>query len=121
MKPAPVIGLVLLTVCQFASAADYVRMPGGRFESVLPQGAVPTATVPVDIAPFEMRAVPVTAGEFLAFVRAHPEWRRDRAPQVFSDKRYLIDWRAPLQLASDDAQRRPVTNVSWFAAKAFCE
>ena len=121
MSQSRALGLALLMACGQACAADYVHLPGGRFASVLPQGAVPTATVPVDIAPFAMRAVPVTAGEFLAFVRAHPDWQRGRAPEVFSDKRYLIDWRAPLQLASDDAQTRPVINVSWFAAKAFCE
>ena len=104
-----------------ASAADYVVLPGGRFESVLPQGSVPTVTVPVDIAAFALRATPVTTGEFLAFVQAHPEWRRDRVPPIFADKRYLIDWRAPNVTASIEGSRPPVVNVSWFAAKAFCE
>jgi formylglycine-generating enzyme len=121
MKVARAVGILVLTACRFASAADYVALPGGRFESVLPQGATPSATVPVDIAPFALRATPVTAGEYLAFVRAHPEWQRDRVPQVFADKRYLIDWRAPLQLAAEGAAGRPQTNVSWFAARAFCE
>ena len=121
MKPARALGIGLWLACGLAFGADHLALPGGRFESVLPQGPVPGATVPVDIAPFELRAVPVTAGEFLAFVRAHPEWQRGRAPAVFADKRYLIDWRAPMQLGGDDAADRPVTNVSWFAARAFCE
>ena len=113
--------LALLCGCVMAAAADYLPLPGGKFESVLPQGPSPSVSVAVDIAPFDMRATPVTAGEFLAFVRTHPEWRRGRAPAVFVDGRYLIDWRSPLQLATPDATDRPVTNVSWFAAKAFCE
>jgi len=121
MNVVRVVGIVLLMACESAAGADYVPMPGGRFESVLPQGLVPSATVPVDIAPFALRATPVTAGEYLAFVRTHPEWRRDRVPQVFADKRYLIDWRAPTQLAAAGAAGQPQTNVSWFAAKAFCE
>ena len=121
MRPVRAIGIGLLTACTCAFAADYIALPGGRFESVLPQGVVPTATVPVEIAAFALRTTPVTAGEYLAFVRTHPEWRRDRVPEVFADKRYLIDWRAPTQLADDRAAHRPQTNVSWFAAKAYCE
>jgi len=111
----------VLSVAGLAAAAEYVTLPGGRFESVLPQGAVPSATVPVEIAPFALRATPVTAAEYLAFVRAHPRWQRGRAPTVFADARYLIDWSSPTALAEGGAPERPVTNVSWFAAKAFCE
>lgn len=121
MTLARAVGIALLATCGLSFGADYVAMPGGRFVSVLPQGAVPTATVPVDIAPFALRATPVTAAEYLAFVRAHPEWQRSQVPEVFADKRYLIDWRSTAQLADDGAAQRPQTNVSWFAAKAFCE
>lgn len=111
----------LLMTCGLAFGADYQPLPGGRFVSVLPQGPVPSATVPVEIAPFALRTTPVTAGEYLAFVRAHPEWQRDRVATVFADKRYLIDWRDATRFAADGAADQPQTNVSWFAAKAFCE
>ena len=105
-----------------ARAADYVEIPGGAFTSVLPQGATPTASGPVTIAPYLLRATPVTRAEFRAFVLAHPEWRRDRVPAVFADARYLADWPAPDDTgAPPAADDRPVTNVSWFAAQAFCE
>jgi formylglycine-generating enzyme required for sulfatase activity len=118
MKPA---ALALALFCAGAAAADYVALPGGRFESVLPQGAVPTASTPVDVAPFALRATPVTIGEYLAFVTANPAWRRDRVPAVFADRRYLSDWAAPLQPPAAASPRSPVVNVSWFAAKAYCE
>ena len=111
-----------LGCCAIAFAAsDYVPLPGGSFESALPQGATPTSVAPVDVAPFAMRREPVTALEFLAFVRAHPAWQRGQAPSVFADARYLLDWRTPLQLPLPDTGQRPVVNVSWFAAKAYCE
>lgn len=113
-------GPALALAAGLAMAADYQPLPGGRFESVLPQGNVPSASVPVQIAPFALRQVPVTSGEFLAFVLAHPEWQRGQAPAVFADGRYLIDWPAADRIGPDEA-RRPVRNVSWFAAKAFCE
>ena len=121
MNVVRAVGIGSLTMCGFAFGADYVALPGARFSSVLPQGAVPTATVPVDIAPFALRTTPVTAAEYLAFVRTHPEWQRTWVPEVFADKRYLIDWRSATQFVDDDAALRPQTNVSWFAAKAFCE
>jgi len=102
-------------------AADYATLPGGRFESVLPQGRAPAVSVPVQIAPYALRTTPVTSGEFLAFVTAHPEWRRGQVPAVFADEGYLADWRSPLELGAADAADRPQTRVSWFAARAFCE
>ena len=117
------VGCALSMLCSAAPAAEpaYARLPGGAFTSVLPQGATPGSSAAVDIAPFEMRVRPVTAGEFLAFVRQAPEWQRGRTPAVFADARYLLDWHSPLELAGTDAGARPQTNVSWFAAKAYCE
>src|SRR6266568_5099567 len=83
--------------CIAAGAAEYVEVPGGRFESVLPQGPVPTVSSPVDVPGFAMRTKPVTAAEFAAFVRAHPEWQRDRVPALFAEKRYLLAWTSPTE------------------------
>ncbi|NML48600.1 formylglycine-generating enzyme family protein [Ramlibacter sp. G-1-2-2] len=118
MKVLPVLAL-LAALAAPAQAANYVDLPGGRFESVLPQGAVPTLSTPVDVQPFAMRALPVTVAEFAAFVQAHPEWRRGEAPSVLADARYLLQWQTPVDpgLRAD----MPVTEVSWFAARAFCE
>lgn len=123
----PVSGLVralalALTLCAgTANAVDYVPIRGGPFVSVLPQGPLPDAAVPVQVGSFALRKTPVTAGEFRAFVVAHPEWQRGLAPTLFVDQRYLIDWRTSVELAAAQDADAPVTNVSWFAAKAFCE
>lgn len=116
-----VAAAALLSCCATVPASEYLPLPAGRFESALQQGATPDVSVPVDIAPFLLRATPVTEGEFLAFVRAHPEWQRGQVARVFADESYLIHWRSPLQLGSPQAAARPVTHVSWFAAKAYCE
>ena len=100
-----------------ASAVDYIDIPRASFESVLPPTDSP---IPVNVGAFHLRSTPVTNAEFLAFVNAHPEWRRDRVPAVFAESRYLQGWPAAAMIAP--AQRvQPVTEVSWFAAQAFCE
>ena len=116
------VALALAAWPQAAAAGAYVRLPGGAFTSVLPQGAAASAAAaPVAIAPFELRTRPVTNAEFRDFVRAEPQWQRGRVPALFADGRYLIDWLAPDRVGADAARdAAPVTNVSWFAAQAFC-
>jgi sulfatase modifying factor 1 len=115
------MALALALISGAAGAADYVPIGGGSFVSVLPQGPLPDVAAPVYIETFSLRKAPVTAGEFQAFVVAHAEWRRGEAPTVFADARYLVDWRTATELVDAEAANEPVTNVSWFAATAFCE
>jgi formylglycine-generating enzyme required for sulfatase activity len=72
----------------------------------------------VPIAAFELDTRPVTNGEFLAFVAAHPKWQRSQVKRLFADERYLSHWAGDLDLGNARAEQ-PLTNVSWFAAKAF--
>ena len=108
-----------LLACSLAAfAAGYVEVPAGTITSALAGDA---DRKPVRVAAFALRETPVTQGEFLRFVSAHPEWRRDRVPRIFADRAYLRDWRSPTALAAGADARVPVTEVSWFAAQAFCE
>jgi len=112
------IALVLATAAATAQAAAYVPLEGGRFESVLPQGNVPTASTPVEVAPFALRETPVTVAEFESFLATHPQWRRDRVPSLLADVRYLSDWSGPMR--PNAPAQSPVVNVSWHAARAYC-
>jgi len=108
-----------LLVAPFTTmAADYVPLPGGRFMSVLPADGV---AAPAQIAPFRLRREPVTNTEFLAFVKLHPQWRRDQVPVVFADSRYVSHWASANMLGPQALPRQPVTRISWFAAEAYCE
>lgn len=99
------------------AAADYVNLPGAAFESMLPQDVTPTLA---RVAPFAMRASPVTVAEFLTFIQAHPKWQRNQVPNVFADARYLWPWGDAMQPGPLAPLASPITNVSWFAAQAFC-
>ncbi|MFV8603082.1 formylglycine-generating enzyme family protein [Ralstonia pseudosolanacearum] len=103
-----------------AQGAAYVRLPGGDFDSVLPQNA-PGQPQRVRIEPFELRATPVTVADFQAFLQTHEAWRRDRVPEVFAGPAYLADWADALHPAPQASPQAPVTSVSWFAARAYCE
>lgn len=100
------------------AAADYVPLPGGVFNSVLPADA---QAAPARIAPFAMRTEPVTNAQFLSFVLSHPAWRKGEAPPVLADGGYLSHWESAMSLGERALPEQPVTRVSWFAARAFCE
>ena len=76
----------------------------------------------VPVEAFLLDRHPVTEGDFLAFVRSHPQWRRDRVPRVFADAGYLSDWTSPTELEpdADPDGMKPIVRVSWFAARAYC-
>ncbi|TAK39928.1 MAG: formylglycine-generating enzyme family protein [Lysobacteraceae bacterium] len=118
MKKAVAILVLALPVAALAAAGSgYLKLPGGKFSSALRY----EDTRQVTIAPFELQKLPVTNAEFLAFVKQHPRWRRDQAPKVLADERYLDHWAGPLKLKDEAQARQPVVNVSWFAASAYCE
>ena len=94
---------------------DMARIPAGSYTPLYDrgEGAVP-------VRAFRMDRRPVTRADYRAFVSAEPQWRRDRVRPLFADAGYLRSWPSPLSsgTAADDA--RPVTQVSWFAAVAYC-
>lgn len=108
----------LLTVAVLAAGGDYAEIPGGRFRSVLPPAP---KQLEVEVKPFQLQRRPVTNADFLAFVTLHPEWRRGTQVPVFVDGSYLAHWSGPLTLGAAAAAEQPVTQVSWFAAQAYCE
>ena len=67
------------------------------------------------IEPFLIDARAVSRAEYRSFIEANPRWRRGAAPGVFVDENYLGGWAA--DGSDDDAL---ATEVSWFAARAYC-
>jgi formylglycine-generating enzyme required for sulfatase activity len=106
----PVAGVV-------AGGAAWVALPGGKFRSALKYEDAGTQVV----APFVLQKRPVTNAEFLGFVQAHPQWRRDRVAGVLAESRYLSHWAGPDRLGAQALPQQPVVQVSWFAAQAYCE
>jgi sulfatase modifying factor 1 len=115
-----ILGLALV----LAGGGAFAAAPGGMVRvgpgSLRPIYVPDPSTTTIEVGAFELDRAPVTNGEFLAFVRASPQWQRDRVARVFADNGYLQHWAGPVELGPEAAADQPVTHVSWFAAKAYC-
>jgi sulfatase modifying factor 1 len=96
--------------------AGMQRVPGGTYAAFYPV----KGERPIPVAPFLLDELPVSNGEFLAFVRAQPTWRRDVVSPLLADRAYLSHWSGDLELGPRAPVDAPATFVSWFAADAFC-
>jgi formylglycine-generating enzyme len=75
----------------------------------------------VPVKAFALDILPVTNGDFLEFVRANPRWQRSAVKRLFADETYLQNWAGDLDPGTNAPADRPVTQVSWFAAKAYAQ
>jgi sulfatase modifying factor 1 len=121
MRAPALLTFLLVTVASAAPVATVTsvraKVPGATFETILPPApGVTSATVPA----FELDRTPVTNAQFAVFVAANPRWRRDRVARVFADAGYLHHWSSAAAPAPGTG-KQPVTQVSWFAANAYCE
>jgi formylglycine-generating enzyme required for sulfatase activity len=73
-----------------------VAIPAGSYTPLYASASKVTA---VPVGAFALDRVPVTRDAFAAFTRSHPEWRRD----------------------GQSVGQEPIVDVSWRAAKAYCE
>ncbi|MCK6598015.1 MAG: formylglycine-generating enzyme family protein [Bdellovibrionaceae bacterium] len=111
--------LLTLFPISFTEAADLVFVPSGRMEAfwltpVSKKAKKPSSKTIIQIREFRMQRYQVTVREFKEFLNSNPEWSKERASGLFKDDYYLSD----LDSAPPKA---PVTFVSWFAARAYCE
>ena len=75
----------------------------------------------VEVKDFEMDVYPVTNAQYKEFVNNFPKWQKSKALKLFVDKSYLANWTSDLELKISEKTNSPVSYVSWFAAKAYCE
>lgn len=111
---------IILISCSVMALADVppgmVKIPAGSYTPLYVKDAKTRA-----VEAFLIDAKPVTNAEFLAFVTEHPKWRRSQMKRLFADEAYLKHWAGDLDLGPNASKMAdsPVTNVSWFAARAY--
>ena len=108
--------LSVLGVMALAASAEPVVVPSGEYTpAILLDESVQTLVMP----DFKLDATPVTYAQYLVFVNQNPKWRRDNIAAIFHDGNYLGSWPAAQEIPTNMANRA-VTEVSWFAARAYC-
>jgi sulfatase modifying factor 1 len=116
-------GLIVLALAVTAVSTS-AAAPGGMARvgpgELHPLYAATADATTVKVDAFSLDRTPVTNAEFLAFVRVHGRWRRDRVARIYADDGYLAHWAAPEDLGPGARPDQPVTRVSWFAARAYC-
>ena len=98
--------------------AGMVLIPDGVYRPLFRAESDPKE---VPAKAFYLDILPVTNGGFLEFVRANPRWRRSRVKRLFADESYLKDWADDVVPGTNAPAAVPVTQVSWFAAKAYAQ
>lgn len=91
-----------------------VNITGGIYQRPLEKGGKLRT-----VQPCQLDVRQTTNAEFLAFVTAHPEWRRSQVNRLFADQGYLSHWAGDTGLGQAAPPDSPVVNVSWHAARAF--
>lgn len=115
----PRITVLLLALALGLGAAEpvaLVTIPAGTY---VPLQRSVKDVAEVKVAAFQLDVRPVTNGEFLAFVTAHPKWRRAQVSRLFADASYLEHWAGDLEPGPGAPLDAPVVRVSWFAARAY--
>lgn len=119
--------LLLLSEQRSAAQQGLAQRPRTGQARVLPAGILRPMYAPSEqeeqlpIQAFKLDVLPVTNDEFLRFVIAHPEWQQGRVQALFADAGYLSHWKDARTLGERAHPKQPVTFVSWFAAKAYCQ
>lgn len=108
---------VLSMVVAAQAAAEPVIIPAGEYKpAVLLDETVEVVVMPA----FKLDAAPVTYAQYLEFVSEHEKWQRDNIAAIFHDGNYLKSWPSDEELPAG-FESKAVTQVSWFAARAYCD
>lgn len=109
------IGIALMIQSQtYGQSESMVRIEPGEYLPMYGTGQV------VEVKGFMMDVRPVTNADFLEFVKQNPQWKKSQIKNLFADSNYLSTWSSDESYGNNKAQA-PVTMVSWYAAKNFCE
>lgn len=108
--------LLVFQTMLFAQSEGMVSIKGSRYIPLYGR----ESTV-VEVKDFEMDKYPVTNAEYANFVKQYPKWQKSKSLKLFVDNTYLTNWKNDLELKDSEKPNSPVTYVSWFAAKDYCE
>lgn len=119
------IGLLLMTILisdltkANSSHGKMITIPAGVFTPFFKEAK----DGDVAVKSFLIDPYPVTNAEFNNFLMQNKKLQKDKILKLFVDERYLQHWKSNL-LTEDEILKigkQPVTAVSWFVAKKYCQ
>ena len=114
----------ILIIFLFLVQIGFLRAQESKMVSVKEGSFVPlygaTSKNPVKVKSFFIDVYPVTNNEYLSFIRKNPNLSKSKIKRIFADKSYLQYWKSDFDFGNANP-KSPVTNVSWFVAKKYCE
>ena len=124
--------MVLIPASEFEMGTDSAEVPkivawikndDSEAKASWVENETPRHTVYLDA--FYMDVYEVTNMQYKKFLDANPQWRADQIDPKYHDGDYLADWRFNPPWKEDVCpprlERRPVTTIGWYAAKAYAE
>ena len=102
------------------SPTPMVEIKGGTYIPMYGVKEKQKETKPVKVNSFYLDVYPVTNAQYRDFLEKNPQWQRSKIKGIYAQKSYLSAWKGDLDFSPLDSEA-PVTNVSWFAAKKYCE
>jgi sulfatase modifying factor 1 len=106
--------LVFLSDVQANEDGDMMLISNGSYTPLFKEDG---AAKEIKVSAFYLDKYQVTNKQFLNFAERDERWRKDQIKPVFSDKNYLKHISENVTAIAE----QPVTNVSWFAARAYCK
>ena len=110
------IWVILSFVINTNGQSNMVSIKGGTYIPLYGRDSLQ-----VTIQDFDMDVYPVTNQEYLDFVIQYPKWQKSNVIKLFADESYLVDWTSDTVIGKNQSPIAAITNISWFAAKAYCE
>jgi len=115
MRESYLLCLFILFVFKISAQAKVVSIEGGIYK---PLYSLDSQKIKVE--PFKIDIFSVSNQEYLEFVKKYPEWQKSKIKKIFADISYLRHWTSDTGFDATLANQ-PVVNISWFAAKKYCE
>jgi sulfatase modifying factor 1 len=108
------LALLAFSLISSVFAAEYMPIAGGTLRT-----ALPTDGETVQVAAYRLRSKPVSNQDYLIFLKNNPQWQRGQVAALFANSDYLANWQSATDY-SPNLPHAPVTQISWFAANAYC-
>lgn len=99
----------------FGQNPEMEKIKGGEYIPFYGNGEA------VMVESFLMDKYPVSNQEFLEFTKKQARWKKSQVKRLFAEENYLSAWENDTSLGAGQLPNSPVTYVSWYAAKNYCE